>query len=145
MKVRPFRFEEHLGRPEPRWSFLPWVNVTALFVLLGVTTSRLVFVPGMEVALPAVETGEAVAAGNAAVLTVIANGQMFLEGRRVGERDLEAALRAAVAAGSRHLLVRIDGSVRAEDLLQVAALARRAGMQGVQIPVEPDRPAEVRP
>lgn len=136
MTVRPFTFEARIQRPLPRWDVVPWLNVGLLFVLLGITGSRLVFVPGLEIALPAAAEVDTLAVGDAAVLTVLANGQMFLEGRRFAERDLRDALRRAAASGSTRLLVRVDRTVSAEQLLRIASVARAAGMREVQIPVE---------
>lgn len=140
MILRPFTFAEHLRGTPIRWEVLPWVNAIALLLLLSVAGSRLVFVPGTEVALPSAGAGDMLSIGEAAVLTVKGPDLVFFEGRKLGMADVQGALEQFIRVnGPAPVLVRMDRQLSLQQAMDLAASARAAGVTRLLIPEEKQR------
>jgi biopolymer transport protein ExbD len=142
--TRPFDFTIWLKPPPRRWFFVAWLNVTLVVALVGMSSSRLVFAPGIEVDLPASAEVDRMAVSNSLVATVTAGEVVYFSGRRLGLSEFGPQL-AREIAGRKDvvLLVRADASVRMGALLEVVSSARKVGVARVQLAAEREAETQV--
>jgi biopolymer transport protein ExbD len=102
----------------------------------------LVLPRGARLELPVGDAGPAVAPGEPLfIVAVDANEQLYFENQMIGRTELAAALkaRAAVPDAPQTLLIQPDRTVRYERLVELASLARAAGVRSVIYGIRPVR------
>lgn len=109
-----------------------------IFLLLG----ALLPAPGLSLELPKFDAGgEALPGTDKPCVTVAidANGRLFYASQLVLENGLEKNLRQAAAASRTPLtlVIEADKSVKYEELIRVALLAREAGIHQMLLAAQP--------
>jgi len=136
------KFPRHAKIFRGQLDVAPFAAVFFCLLLLLTLKSTFVFTPGVSVELPVAE-GLPGVAGPTAVVTVDRSGQFFWENQVVDARGLRARLETAArnpAARSEGvtLIIQADRAVAFESIVNLALLAREAGIRRV---VQAMRPA----
>lgn len=121
----------------------PFAAVFFSLLILLTLKSSFVFTPGVSIELPAAD-GLPGVAGPAAVVTVDRSGQFFWENQIVDARGLRARLGTAARNASAKqsgltLIIQADRAVAYESIVNLALLAREAGVRRV---VQATRPVQ---
>lgn len=127
-----------------QWDAAPFLGVFFLLVLFLALESRLAFLPGVSIDLP--EGGGAPAHPGLNLLVALDHaGQLYYDNQAVGADQLRERLRAEVLRlGTPVTLVVVaDRAVTGEKLVQVAGLAKEAGIRDVHLATRP--PPAIRP
>ena len=108
----------------------PYASVLFLlliFILLG----TLVYTPGSRIELPMSSSDLPGVDGPTVAVGVDANGELYFENQVIQKKELQARLRNEVAKTSQPLtlIVQADKSVRYEQCVALADLARAAGIR----------------
>lgn len=99
----------------------------------------------MDLELPKAKTGQADRDTQLIVVSVAADGAMFVDGRAVTMEALEQKLRAAAARDrEQEVLIRGDTSVQLGRVVQAFDACRSASLTKVSIAAAPVHPAEAR-
>jgi biopolymer transport protein ExbD len=108
--------------------FAPFASVFFL-VIIFVSLGSLVYTPGVRVELPQADDLPGTDRPTIAV-AVDPNGRFYFENQSVSRRELETRLRSAVADAGvpLTLVVQADKAVTDENLIDLALLARKAGI-----------------
>lgn len=109
-----------------------------IFVMLN---SSLVFTPGIPIRLPEAEELPGIA-GETLVVAIDASGQLYFDNQVTSERTLKQRLVEEVndARQPLTLIVEADKDVRWETVLNLALLARKAGIKDVVPATRPASP-----
>jgi biopolymer transport protein ExbD len=115
-----------------QWDAIPFISVFFLLLLFLALQSRLAFVPGVPITLPA-GGGPPAHAGATLLAAVDHSGQVYYENQAVTEQELGARLRAdTTRIGSPVTLVlHADKSVSIERLARLQDLATAAGVREI--------------
>jgi biopolymer transport protein TolR len=93
---------------------------------------------GVDVALPRAEA-RAVESKNGVTISILANGQIYVDDTRVTLGEFRGSVRALTSkAGTEGVYVRSDRNARMETFVQVMAILRNAGITNVGIVTEPE-------
>ena len=116
----------------------PLVDVMLVLLIVFMGTAPLLH-GGLSVQLPEIEGQEVAPAPKAAVVTITREGRVYL-----GEREVTGAVRPALAGdpeahGPAGLQVRADKDVRYDEVAKVLAAARAAGIDKIDLVVDPAR------
>jgi len=116
----------------------PLVDVMLVLLIVFMVTAPLLH-GGLTVALPEIEGQEVVPAPKAAVVTITREARVYL-----GKREVTGAVGPALAAdpearGPAGLQVRADKDVRYEEVAKVLAAAKAAGIDKLDLVVDPAR------
>ncbi len=123
------------------------INVTPLVdVVLVLLIIFMVITPmlqrGKDVKLPKAQKVESERKGAAdpLILSITADRRTFIERDELKGDDLEAGLRAKLAADpGKRILVKGDGSLFVEDVRKLMEHARKAGAKGISLGVEQEK------
>jgi biopolymer transport protein ExbD len=140
-RLFPARFREIRG-PVNIVSFL---NLAFLLVLLYLARAPFVLQPGIRIELPSSEFTDGLPF-DAMVVTVSQEGLVFFRDQRITLEGLEDAFRREVRErGDPRLIVEADGRVPHRTLVEIYAIAARAGLrevlQATRLPAPPPSPA----
>ncbi len=130
----------------------PFVDVMLVLLIIFMVTAPMM-TEGLDVALPRVESSEVLPTeSDHVMLTIKADGALFLDEYETGMADLPAVLDAQVRGRNRQLFVRADKDVPYGMVMQVMDRVRGAGIADVglvttSVPAgeDPDRSAEAEP
>ncbi len=143
MITRPLNLQNKLKRSSGSFDFIALLDVVVLALGFTLLSSRFIFAPGITVDLPRVGQGELTGMRTDAVLTIGANEMLLFEGAILNFDNFEGYLRDYFADESgAALLIRADRSISMETLMEVAEMARAAGVDRVQIAATPPRTEE---
>lgn len=114
----------------------------AVFFLLVIylLLAALLPAPGLSLSLPTADDSRLPGADQPTVAVAIdANNRVFFSNQLVGEAELTARLRRAAARsrGPLTLIIQADKSVKYDELVRVALLARDAGIYNVLLATQP--------
>ncbi len=128
-QLRPFRGS---------FDFAPYAGVFFVFMLFIVLQSSVIYHPGVQVDLPKAE-GLPGITGPVLVAVVDASGQIFYDNQIIGEKALQAALRADLLRLGKPatLVIQADGNVKYDQLLHLSTLAREAGVEKALLATRP--------
>ena len=140
MVTQPLDLQSHL-RPPPRsldvFYFADVALIALFFLIMG---SKFVLAPGMPMDLPVMEESSSLAQSADVVVSMRGDEGVLFEGGMFPLEAFQSKLAEIVKArGAETVLVRIDRQVTAQGLLDLCAVARRAGAKHVQIAAE-ERP-----
>jgi biopolymer transport protein TolR len=116
----------------------PLVDVMLVLLIVFMVTAPLLH-GGLSVQLPEIEGQEVAPAPKAAVVTITREARVYLN-----EREVTGAVQAALSAdpearGPAGLQVRADKDVRYDEVAKVLAAARAAGIDKIDLVVDPTR------
>jgi biopolymer transport protein ExbD len=113
------------------------LNVILLLAMFHFSAARFVLQPGVRLRLPAAPFADGTPYGSR-VLTLAQGGMVFFNDERITLDRLEPALaRVAGAAGDAPLLIEADEGTPYGTLLEVYALALKAGLREVVLATRP--------
>jgi len=121
-----------------QWDAAPFLSVFFLLLLFLALESRMAFLPGVSLDLP--EGGGAPAHTGLTVLVALDHaGQLYYDNQAVGADQLRGRLQAEVRrlGAPVTLVVVADKAVTGERLVQVAGLAKEAGIRDVHLATRP--------
>ena len=145
MITRPLNLLIRLKKPSLRFDIVALFDI--LIIVFGFTllSSRFIFAPGITIELPRVAADDLVGIRTDAVLTIGANEMLLFEGAILNYDNFVDRLGEHFQGdpdGS--LLIRADRRIPMQTLLEVAELARSAGVARVQVAASPSHGAEDR-
>ncbi len=116
----------------------PLVDVMLVLLIVFMVTAPLLH-GGLTVQLPEIEGQEVAPAPKAAVVTITREARVYL-----GEREVTGAVQPSLAAdpealGPAGIQVRADKDVRYDEVAKVLAAARAAGIDKIDLVVDPAR------
>lgn len=114
----------------------PLIDVMLVVLVLFLITSPLV-AEGPDVELPNVAADLIPLEDTDAVLTVTRDGRIYFRDRDVSNDIVGALLADPVVASAQRVYVRGDGEASFADVTRALAAARRAGIQGLNLVVDP--------
>jgi biopolymer transport protein TolR len=115
----------------------PLVDVMLVLLVIFMITAPLL-TAGLRVDLPQEEAEATALQEDSALVSITADGAIVLDGRNVAG-DVEGALRAdARVAATGQLFIEADAQARYDDVARVVAAARAAGVNGLNLLVEPE-------
>ncbi len=142
MITRPFNLQARLKAPSRRFDMVALFDILLLAFGFTLLSSRFIFAPGISIDLPRVGSEELVGIRTDAVLTIGANEMLLFEGSILNFDNFEQRLREHFSQDAdAALLIRADSSISMQTLLEVAEMARSAGVARVQVaaaPLDPD-------
>ena len=108
----------------------PFVGVLFLVVIFLLLNSSLVFVPGVAIKLPEADDLPGII-GPTVTVAVDSNRQYYFRNQIIKESDLQVELRKAALETKERLTLMLlaDKTVSADTLVQLAKLARAAGLK----------------
>lgn len=118
----------------------PLVDVMLVLLIVFMVTAPLL-ATGLRVELPQVSAEQTPLRDTRLVVTVTRDGQIVFDERDVTADVEEVLLRDARVQAERELYVRADKDARYGEVARVVAAARAAGVDGINLLVEPDPPA----
>ena len=110
----------------------PLVDVVLVLLIIFMAVTPMLR-RGKEVALPPARSAEPGAAAGPLVVSVTADGGLWLEERRCDEAQLAGAVRVDP---SRPVLLRGDGRATVGDVRRATATIRQAGARAIRVAVE---------
>lgn len=137
--TRPLDLRQYITcAPKPGFDPVPWIDLCVLALVLGLSSSRLVFVPGTLVDLPRYDASGQGAFASPAVLTVDLHDVAYFEGLKIPVAGLERALLSykEQRPAQQVLLIKADARIPLQQLLRIMELARTAGYAQVQLATE---------
>lgn len=143
--TRPLNLAAHLRAPDRTFDPVPWINLLVLFVFVGLLQSRFLLAPGVTIDLPSQTEASLGAVQTTAVLTMSASGLagdrplILFQGKALNLDQIEGPLTDFVRLAKAEetlLLLKADRNVRAQHLITLCEIARRAGFGGVQLAAE---------
>ena len=115
----------------------PLTDVFLVLLIIFMVTSTALIEQGAPVNLPKAPTGGAVPSG--VIVTVTADHQVSVDGKRVAMDALKPALADALrAARERNVVLRGDRQVVLEDAVHIMTTAKSAGAEKISIATEPE-------
>ena len=114
----------------------PLVDVMLTVLLLFMVTAPLVL-EGPKIQLPQVRAAQVPLKDTRAVVTVRADGRVYFANRDVTARLESVLLSDPVVLSERRLYVQGDENANFESVSRVLAAARRAGVHGLNLVVDP--------
>jgi biopolymer transport protein ExbD len=128
------------GDRTPMYAEVNVVSLIDLMMLLMVIfmITAPIMQGGVDVALPRAEA-RAVESKNGITISILQNGQIFVDDTRVSLGEFRASVRALTSkAGTEGVYVRADRNARFEIFVQVMSILRGAGITNVGIVTEPE-------
>ncbi len=124
----------------------PFVDVMLVLLIIFMVTAPLM-TEGLDVALPTTEAVETLPAENESlVLSILADGSMFLGKTRVTLENLDAVLAQTVTKQKKQLFLQADKNVPYGVVVQVMGQAKAAGIANLGVVAErPEPPAPTPP
>ena len=134
------KFRRHAQIAQGPLDLVPALNVILLLPFFFLLTSSVMISPGTGVELPA-SSMVAISPGTTLVITVTRNNLIFFKDRRFTSADLPLLQRELTAAAkelsAKGLTLKADKQVPYELIVQIADLAKRAGLASVNFTTRP--------
>ena len=128
MQFRPKRFIK------PIINIAPLIDVLFLLLIFFMVTSTFIEQPNIKLELPSTEHTET-SRTERTVLMISRDGELFLQDKRIDNKDLEKALRRVIMdTGEEVLVLKVDKYVPYGDVVDVMDVARGAGFKKVIAP-----------
>ncbi len=138
MITRPLNLLSRLKKPSLRFDVVALFDILVIVFGFTLLSSRFIFAPGITIDLPRVAADDLVGVRTDAVLTIGANEMLLFEGSILNYDNFVERLGEHFQGdpdGS--LLIRADRRIPMQTLLEVAELARSAGVARVQVAASP--------
>ena len=125
--------------PMAEMNLIPLIDIALTLVIILMVTSVFVKNPGVSLRLPETATREGAPESNKdIVVTLTANGDLFLDGQKTDTARLQARLRATAGANKEaRVLVKGDRDVVYARVMDVMDMARQAGLTRIVLPTDP--------
>ncbi len=121
-------------------NILPLVDVVLVVLIIFMVTTSYIVSPSIKVNLPDAATGDATAPSSLGI-SVLASGELLLDGEPVTEDGLRAAVRAARATGNEVVcLIAGDRDARHGAVTHVIDVVKQEGVAKFAINIEPLAP-----
>ncbi|MGC8834683.1 MAG: ExbD/TolR family protein [Armatimonadota bacterium] len=122
-----------------RIEIVPMIDtIFFLLVFFMIASLAMTTMTGIKVALPKASTGEKTAQARV-ILTMTADGDIYLKKRRIGMAEVATALRREVEANPRvQVIINADKSLRYGKVVALIDEAKRANPSVLSIATEPD-------
>ena len=115
----------------------PFVDVMLVLLVIFMVTTPLM-VTGMEVELPRAEAPPLESSEDQLVLAITANGSFYIGEREIPAEELGEKLAAIAKANpDRDVFLKADGQVTYEQVAQLMAMAKNAGIAKVGLVTQP--------
>ena len=120
-----------------QFSAISLTDIVFLLLIFFLLSSTFILQPGVKVALPRTTTTE-ISAEKSVVLTLTADGGLYLNDERVSRGTLGAKLRQRLlSVGNPILVLRADRRVTLEQAVEVMDIAKHAGGERFVIATRP--------
>ncbi len=130
-----------LSRPRqvlPQLNLSPLIDVIFILLIFVVLVARFVQQERLDVTVPTAAAGRP-AEVDALMITVSAQGEVWIDERLVGEDELEAALDRARSRFGRAVLVADEGTPL-QTAVDIISTAKLAGFEAVAVATQPPEP-----
>ncbi|MDY6973830.1 MAG: biopolymer transporter ExbD [Thermodesulfobacteriota bacterium] len=127
------RFKK-IKEEEPRLGLAPLIDVVFLLLIFFMLTSHFQVASGVSIRLPKVTQKAYDDAGRKIVLVIDRQGGIYLNGEKVGLKELSRPLKGLVDKdGLVHLILEADKDVKHGMVVQVMDIAKTAGVSSIII------------
>jgi biopolymer transport protein TolR len=117
----------------------PFVDVMLVLLVIFMVTAPMIQQRGIDVQLPKTQTEGLKSSGEALVITVKRDGEVFVQSEEVPMQELEEKLGSIFAArGDREVFLRADEKVAYGTVAKTLAILRRAGASRIGMVTEPE-------
>lgn len=135
MKLAPLR-----GRGRPEVQIAPLIDVIFLLLIFYAVTTQFVTDQRLKLKLPEAKTAETVGQGRderPPVVTVAADGSIWIDDQQVPDRDLENRVRRLVErAPDKAIILKGDRGADYGVVIRVLDIARDVGAESIQMSAE---------
>jgi len=125
------------SRSRPEVQIAPLIDVVFLLLIFYAVTTQFVSDQRLKLKLPEAKTAESVGRGREekpAVVTVAADGSIWIDEQQVPEHDLEARIRRLVErAPDKQIILKGDRGADYGVVVRVLDVAREVGATGIQM------------
>ena len=120
-------------------NLIPLIDIALTLVIILMVTSVFVKNPGVSLRFPETAPREGAPESNEDVIvTLTANGDLYLDGQKTDAARLQARLRATASANKEaRVLVKGDRDVAYARVMDVMDMARQAGLTRIVLPTDP--------
>jgi len=119
----------------------PLTDIFLVLLIIFMVTTSVISNQGKEVDLPNSAVASTTPTGVS--VTVTATGEIEVDGKTVADRDLPAALKAALdAAKEKIVILRGDKKVLLGQAVNILDLAQEAGAKGIALATKPPAPGQ---
>ena len=122
---------------EEEINITPMLDVVFILLIFFIVTANFIKEPGLEVNRPDSETAEPTE--NAAILIAVGNaGEIYMDGRRIGKRQVKANVVRLLAENPQgSVVIQADEKATADTIMAVMDGAREAGVYNISLASEP--------
>lgn len=134
--TQPFGFAAMVQRPQSGLDPVPVLDLLVIAFFIGLLFTRFVMTPGVRVDLPVTDLRMSYTYSEVAVMTISDSGIFFFDGRVYDAGSVRPALEAFVSNAKQPdlaLLMKIEGSMEVQELMELCQAAQAAGFRQVQI------------
>ena len=122
---------------------IPSIDVFVLIATFLTLSGNFLYQSAVKVDLPPRVTQDIVGRDNPTI-TLIPDGAIFLNGRKVGKEGLSILLQLTAGLAKkkgeeRLLIIRADGNVPYKDVVEIIGIARDSGMKRIALPTKPEK------
>lgn len=134
--TQPFGFSALVRRPRSGLDLVPVLDLVVTALFIGLLFTRFVMTPGVRVDLPVTDLRISHTYSEVAVMTISHNGMFFFDGRVYDAGSIRPALEAFVRGSTQEevaLLMKVEGRMEVQQLMELCAAAQAAGFVQVQL------------
>lgn len=127
------QFEGH-GKTSSVPNLTPLIDIVFLLLIFFMLTSQFVRHEVMNVALPESDTSVSSDLKNDLEVVISSEGQFFWHKEVISPQQLEVVLKTEISKSDKRLLnIRGDQAAQLEQIVKLMDIARRSGIEGVNI------------
>ena len=121
---------------ESEINLTPMLDVVFIMLIFFIVTANFIKEPGLEINRPDPDTAET--QENAAILIVIENDEIYMDGRRIDVRQVKANVVKMLADNPKgSVVIQADEKAVADTIIKVMDGAREAGVSAISLASEP--------
>ena len=133
-------FQRGRRHEEPEINLIPLIDVVLVIIIFLMLTTTFSKVSGLEINLPTAEAEATAEVSNEIVVAVSASGEVLVDRKPVGGKDIEsiaAALGGATPAGkSPVIVINADAKAPHQSVIDVMQAAQRAGLPQITFAIQ---------
>lgn len=123
---------------ESRIDLTPMIDVTFQLLIFFMVSTTFIVTPGLKLDLPQASTQDSVEQVKDLTVTLKSDNSLYLNQQPVQLKDLEADLKAfASKGGDPTLIIKADGKVTHESVVEIMDIARKVGLKKLAIATAP--------
>lgn len=134
-------FQRGVQHEQPEVSLIPLIDVVLVIIIFLMVTTTFTRVSGMQITLPTGDGEPAEVRPQEITVAISPDGNVLVDGRAVGGRDVVSIARAlgqAVPAGEQNPIVVINADARSshQSVVDVMQAAQRAGLPQITFAIQ---------